>query len=456
MQLMKIDPTKQLFDNTISIPSSKPETQRAIFIGSFSEGISEVHNDLRCIETSIMKRACKVLGAEIDEERDRLRILGAKGILKKCQDVKVINSSGSGLVARLFTVLGSLTPKATIITGDKILRTRVMKPLFSNLRRNGVQIEYLGDEYKLPIINWNSSLPGGSYSVPGNISSQFITAFLLTAPFAEDVVEIRIEGDVYSKPYIKQTLVAMQAAGIQVEYTESMNYYKVHPGEYSACNTYVMGDYTSASYVLAKAALFSGKTTLKNMSSKSYQGEKAIVGVLEALGVTLTFNEDTHELIAENSTDCLKGDVEFNAIDFPNIVPTLATIGAFVEGRFRVIGAAITRFHKSSRVEAMITELKKIGVNINPIFKDDILDGFEIRGKQVYEGGVQLSSWKDHRIFMSLFVLSLKMQHSNYIDGFSDIDCSFPSFLGEFEKMGVAYSVIGTDSQEEVYQKVCK
>lgn len=439
---LKVYPAKKLQDIAITIPSSKPETQRAVFIGSFTNGISKVHNDLRCVETSTMKEVCKSLGIKIEECQEYLEVHGKRDILQDVEDMQVINCLGSGLIARIFTVLGATSPKHIIVTGDATLRKRVMHPLFDNLERNGVQLEYIGDKHKLPVMNKSKYFPGGKNIIPGDVSSQFITAFLITAPFAKDVVEIQVDGEVYSKPYIRQTIQAMENAGVQVEYSDALNYFKVKPQEYHPCETYITGDYTSASYMLAKAALFPGITRLHNMSENSLQGEKAIIDILKALGLTIFFNEDKKELIVKNDLQGLKGNFEFNAMDFPNIVPTLAAMGAFVEGKFRVVGASITRLHKSSRVDAMISELRKAGVDIQPIYKNDVIDGFEILGKNNYDGGVNFTSWGDHRIFMSLFVFSLRTKNPNCIDGFSDVDCSFPRFLHEFKDIGAEYSVV--------------
>lgn len=439
---LKVFPAKTLKDELIVIPSSKPETQRAIFSGAFADGTSRVFNDLRCGETSIMKRTCKSLGVAMEEKEGLLKIKGEIDALKNLKGLRIINCLGSGLIVRIFSVLGSASPNPIVITGDNTLRSRIMRPLFCNLEKIGVHLEYLAEDKQLPIINMSDYLPGGKIVIPGNISSQFITAFLLTAPFARDEVEIHVEGEVYSKPYIMQTLQAMKNAGIEVKYSDSYNYFKILPQIYLSCDTFVTGDYTSASYALGKAVLLPGITRLKNMSENSLQGEKTIVDILRQLGLRITFDEENKELMAENRLESLRGDFEFNTIDSPNIVPTLAAIGSFVEGRFRVVGASITRLHKSSRVEAMIVELRKAGVNISPIYKNGVVDGFEIYGKNNYEGGVTFSSWGDHRIFMSLFVFSLRSKKTNYIDGFADVDCSFPGFLDEFGRVGVEYSIV--------------
>lgn len=437
--LLKVDPIRTL-SGTVHVPSSKPETQRAIFIAAMAPGVSRVYNDLRCLETEAMKSACRLAGATIIEHPDHLEIHGIAGQLGAIP--KVIDAKGSGLVFRVFTALASASPSPVVITGDRILRGRVMAPLFESLKGIGVNLESIAEPGKAPIVNWSRELPGGTCVLPGNVSSQFITALLLTAPFATGPIEIKVEGEVYSQSYIRQTIQAMQSGGIQVEHSPELNWFRVQPGQYKACDTHITGDYTSSSYLLARAALYKGTTVLTNISEVSLQGERAIIDVIKALGIQVEFDAARHELRVTNPFDSLAADVEFNAVDFPNIVPTLAAIGAFVKGRFRLVGGSITRLHKAPRVQAMVAELQKLGVDIQPIFDGEVYDGFEIHGADSYEGGVDLSSWGDHRIFMSLFVASLKCRQPNRLSGYADVDCSFPEFFEQFANDGVRFAVV--------------
>lgn len=434
MSLLKVNPMKN-YKGYFRVPSSKPETQRAILVAAMAEGISYVHNDLRCSETNTMKNACRNFGAGIIEHDTFLEIRGVGG--KPQYTRNVIDCKGSGLVFRIFSALASIVNEPVVLTGDDTLCDRVMLPLFKALEQFDVRIESILKKGKVPIVNWSNRLLGGKCVLPGNISSQFITAVLLVAPFAEDIVEIFIDGEVYSQSYIRQTVECMISSGVDVDFSSDFKYFKVQPGVYQAGNFYIKEDYTSASYILACASLFPGKTVLSNVHGDSLQGEQAILKIIKSLGVDVQFNQDSHEVVIENSLDELRGDFEFSAVDYPNIVPTLAALGSFINGRFRVVGASITRFHKASRVEAIVSELQKLGVDIQLIKKEGICDGFEIRGKSSYAGGEILSSWGDHRIFMSLFIASLRMKMPCFLSGYEDVDCSFPSFLSDFKNAGV-------------------
>lgn len=437
--LLRVDPLDS-FVGTFRVPSSKPETQRAILTGTLAEGTSRVFNDLRADETKTMIRACRALGAEIIEHDGHLEIHGCGGTFR--HDGLVIRADGSGLVFRTMAALSSAHPAPVVVTGDETLCNRVMAPLLDGLRELGADVESICQEGNAPIVNWGRGLRGGKCHLPGDVSSQFITAILFAAPFAENPVEIEVSGEVYSESYIGQTLSALTQAGVSVTASDDFRHYRVTPSTYRARDVTVHEDYTSASYLLAAAALYPGRTILTKVHGESAQGEYAIVPILRKLGLHITFDRAGSALIVDNPPGSLHGDFEVDARDCPNIVPTLAAIGAYVDGSLRVVGGRLMRFHKASRIEAMVRELSGAGVDIEAIYDEGICDGFEVRGAASYPGGRTFSSWGDHRIFMSLFVAGLRMRSANLYSGSEDIRLSFPEFLSEFTKAGVRTSLV--------------
>ena len=442
MNIVKTYPLTNRLNPKIAIPSSKPETQRAILVGSLACGESRVYNYLNCLETATMIQACRSIGANIEEEDKVLMIEGIRSLEEMDNNTVTIDCLESGLVARIFLAVGSSISRPIHITGGKVLTKRILAPLTSSLLKAGVDIEFLKETGHLPLINKSTYLPGGIFSLPGNISSQFVSSLLLAAPLARDRIQIQVAKPIYSESYIKQTLAIMKEAGILVEYLEDFSSFEVTPNEYNPLDISIYGDYTSASYFLAKAILFPGTTVLKNITEISQQGEKEMVDLIKSIGINAVFDSSLNELRIENNLSELEGEIEFDARNCPNIIPTLAAIGAFVKGRLRVTGGLLTNYHKSPRIEVILSELCKLDVRCEPIYCNNLLDGFEIYGKASYQGGVSLSSWGDHRIFMSLFLVSLKCLESNYIDGYSSVNCSFPAFLHEFKKQGACYEII--------------
>lgn len=442
--MRKVYPLKS-FSGTFRVPSSKPETQRAILTASLADGRSRVFNDLRCDETETMKRACRALGAEIIERDDHLEVHGI-GQSPRYNN-RVINAAGAGLVFRTMTALASSLPSPVVVTGDETLSNRVMAPLFDALRDLGADIESIRHEGYAPIISWGSRLRGGKCRLPGNVSSQFITAIMLAAPFAERPVEIEVTGEVYSKSYIRQTITSMVRAGVSVAASADYRHFRTEPSVYRPHDTYITEDYTSASYLLAAAALYKGRTLFTNVHGKSEQGEYAIIGILERLGLRITLDRNSHTLTVDNPDGNLHGNFEIDARDFPNIVPTLAAIGAYIHGTLRVVGGRLTRFHKASRIEAMVSELSHAGVDITVVHDQGVCDGFQVRGASTYPGACTFSSWGDHRIFMSLFVASLRMKLPCFFSGFDDVRLSFPEFFSEFAKAGGTTAIVN-DAEE--------
>ena len=430
---MRVEPIKAL-GHEMKVPASKPETQRAIIAASVANGTSIIRNDLRCVETETMKVACRKLGAKIHESVDSLEIIGTGGHFSS--GIHVIDAKGFGLVFRTMMALSSMRGNPTILTGDAILRRRVMKPLFDALHELGANFSYLGDEGKAPAINWGKTLDGARCALAGDISSQFVTAILMAAPLSGSSVNIQMTPPILSKSYIDQTIDFMQLAGIDVEASADRTLYSVQPGEYHAFEVDINADFTSLSYLLMACTLFPGSYRIAGIREETLQGEKLFVKIVEALGVRLSYASG-QKLDVDSSNASLEGDFEFDVSSGPNIIPTLVALSLFVKGTLTVRGGSVTRFHKSSRIESMVGEVLKLGADIRIIrHADGHADGFVTRGKSRYSGGVSLSSCGDHRNFMSLFVAALRLDKPCRLDGYDDVSCSFPDFLEQFRSLG--------------------
>ncbi len=416
----------------VRVPPSKPETQRALLIASLADGVSRVYNDLRSEETETMAAACATLGARIIRHDGYAEVAGAPKPLRTSSPL--VQARGSALVFRTFAALASVAAGPMIVTGDATLRNRPMHPLFVSLRDWGARITAIAEDSRAPIVVTSDALEGGVTSLPGNVSSQFVSALLLAAPFAQRPCTVHVTDEVLSRSYIRQTVAAMRHAGIDVRHTDDLRTFEVAPGAYRAVNTTIRSDYTSASYVLAAMALFPGTYVVDDIAEESLQGERAIVDIVRRLGLRLTFDAAARTLTVVNDGRVLRGDFRFAADDYPNIIPTLAAVGAFVDGTFTVTDGSVTRLHKSPRIEAMVAELRKLGVDIEPIYEDGIIDGFTIRGDgSVPEGGAELSSWGDHRIFMSLYVAGTKCRRPNTLPDGESVALSYPGFFAALD-----------------------
>ena len=431
-------PAKAVQGGTFVIPSSKPETQRALVTAALAEGRSRIYNDLRCRETEATRNGLRSLGARIDEFDGGLDIYGVAGRPERCSDT--IDCMGSGYAFRVMSVLAALTPGTITITGDSVLQKRIMSPLLEALEGIGAEIEYLGKYGCAPVRIHSAGLRNGRCVVPGHNCSQFTTALLLGLPLSAQPTELVVTGEIASASYVHQTLDAMDRAGVVVGSKVPVHRYLIEPQHYRPFTVNIGGDFTSASYIVAIACLFEGEYVLKNVVSASLQGERAIITFASEMGLDVSFKEQDKTCVLVNRHGRPRGDFRFNVRNSPNILPTLAAIGAFVDGTLAIVGGSVTNHHKSPRIRAMLEELSKLGVAVEPLYAENgELDGLELRGRATYEGGCELSSWGDHRIFLSLFVASLRTRRGNQIEGYDGIKNSFPDFLDQVTTFGASF-----------------
>lgn len=420
----------QTFNGVFDIPPSKPETQRAILAAALASGTSLITHDLRCLETILMKNAIKTMGAQVIEQAQKLEIHG-------CANNPIfadssIECAGSALVFRIFAALATHSQHPINLKADGTLSKRIMKPLFDALMSLGGKYDFGQAPSKAPCCVLPSRLCGGVCHLPGNISSQFITSLLFFGPLLNDALEIHVDFPPHSSSYIKQTLHTLALAGVNVEYNNQLTFLKTLPSKFRSFNVNIDGDFTSASYLLGCAILFPGKTVFNNINIRSLQGEAIILDLLSALDMKFSFSEEKKQLTIDNQLDTLRGDIEINVKNGPNITPTLAAIGAYITGSFTVRGAKLCQYHKSPRIEVIVYELKKLGVDISLIYdENNICDGFTVRGKASYTGGATFNSHNDHRILMSLYVAALKANSPCQIktSGLSSVKTSFPDFF---------------------------
>nr|WP_230958979.1 5-enolpyruvylshikimate-3-phosphate synthase [Burkholderia stagnalis] len=437
---LRVNPAPHL-KPVMSVPASKPETQRAIVTATLATGRSRIHNDLRCLETDTMKQACRQLGAQISEHDGFLEVIGVGRNFTN--DTLVIDAKGSGLVFRTLSAIACARRAPTILTGDHTLRRRVMKPLFDALASLGANIHHIGDPGKAPVINWGQRISRTHAELPGGVSSQFVTALLFLAPLSDQPMTIHQSEPVLSKSYIAQTVDFLRKASIDIDVDARFSNFSVRPGEYTAFDSHINADYTSLSYLLFACTVFPGEYVIRGITSDTLQGEQIFIDVVKALGVKVMHDDTAKELLVSSVHARLSGKHEVDVSDGPNIIPTLVALSLFVEGEFRVVGGSVTRLHKSSRIESMVTEATKLGADIKLLWNQQgDIDGFVTHGKHDYEGGVFFTSCGDHRNFMSLFVASLKFRRPCHIDGFHDVICSFPEFLTQFEALGAEFSPV--------------
>ena len=415
-------------------PASKPETQRAVVCAALADGASTIRSPLYCRETQMMMDACEALGAEIVHREGEIEVSGLGGNIRSARregSTRYVWASGSALVGRLFSTIGSAMAERVVVDGNNVLRGRPFGPLFSALKAKGVHFDFFDAEDRLPCAALSRELPGGLYKLGTSVSSQFATALMVPAPLATTPTTIELSGTPYSLSYIRQTADMMRRFGVEVSIAEDEREILV-PNDvpYQKRDIDITGDYTSASYILGAAFVSRGDIVVSNLDPLSLQGERAIVDIVETLGARIQWLQTPNTLNIDCSHLPKKVDAAFDLSDSPNILPTVAAIAATIPGRVRLTGARLTQHHKCKRIDAMAAELTKAGVEVEVLYDaEGQTDGLEIHGKASHRGGLEFSSHGDHRIFMSMVLFSLACEEACSFDASNDTEDSFPEFF---------------------------
>lgn len=404
---------------TVEAPPSKSYTHRAIVIGSLGR-YARIEKPLLSADTLATVGACRALGAEIEVKDDELEIAGVIGKPKVPDDV--INAANSGTTLRLCMSMAALADSATVFTGDESLRRRPNGPLIKALNDLGAVCYSTRGNGLAPIVV-HGVLEGGKVSIDGGISSQFISSLLISSPFAKKDTTITIDGELKSKPYVEVTLEMMEKAGGKVA-TNFKEFNIPCDQEYDLKSYRVPGDFSSASYMLAAGAI-AGKVTVENLF-ESKQGDAAIMEYLLDMGANVYWDTENGTVTVERSD--LKGiDVDVGAT--PDLVPTLATLGALASGTMHITNAAHVRYKETDRLHAMTTELQKMGADII-----EQPDGLTIKGGKLK--GAQVDGYDDHRIVMALALAGLAASGTTTITTAEAVDISYPGFFNDLKRLG--------------------
>lgn len=417
---MKLTIRKSEIKGTVKAPSSKSYTHRAIAIAALSKK-AIVHNPLISEDTKATIRASEAFGATAESGKDSILITGFDGRLKIPENVLDVANSGTTL--RIMTAVSSLVDGATVLTGDASIRTRPNTPLLKALNDLGAEAFSTRNNGMAPIVV-RGKMKGGKVYIDGSMSSQFISALLIACPFAENETTIMIRGELKSRPYVNITIDMLKDAGVKINTDEKENSFTIPPEQKYAMTSYnVPGDFSSASYMMAAGALC-GDVTIKNLYP-SEQGDSALIGILEKMGAHISWDMKKGEVkVSKSELNGIRVDVGKT----PDLVPTLAVLGAASSGSMVIENAEHVRFKETDRLHAMTVELKKMGVDITEEKDRLIIKGGTIKGASVH-------GWDDHRIVMALAVAGM-VAGGTTIDTIESVGISYPGFFEDLRKAG--------------------
>jgi len=410
----------EIYAGIIEAPPSKSYTHRAYAIAALAEGDSKIINPLFSGDTNATLSACKAFGIHAERSKNSIMIKGCAGKLKK--PAKEIDVENSGTTLRLFTAIASLDEKATL-TGDDSIKQRPMQPLLDALNSLGARCISF-NEGRAPVVV-EGKLKGGKAELPGTISSQFVSAVLIASPYAEKEVELRIKGALVSRPYVDITIDMMQNFGASVQ-NKGYENFLIENSIYKAREYKIEGDYSSASYFLALAAIKNTKITIKNLRKDSMQGDKKIVEILKDMGADV---KQKSEEIIMNGAKKLEG-IEVNLKDAPDLLPTIAALACKAKGETVINGVAHARFKETDRIAACAEEFRKFGAEI-----EEKEDGLVIKGSKNLKGA-KVDAYKDHRMAMALSILALDAEGETEINDAESVKISFSEFFDILKGLG--------------------
>ncbi|MGD8416196.1 MAG: 3-phosphoshikimate 1-carboxyvinyltransferase, partial [Pseudomonadales bacterium] len=358
MHALTLAPTPALA-GTVILPGSKSISNRVLLLAALASGRTEIRNLLDSDDVRHMIDALTALGVPVTRQDAHWLVDGRAGPLAQTDLDLSLHLGLAGTAYRPLAAALTLGRGRFVLDGTARMRERPVAPLVDGLLQLGAEIEYLGNEGYPPIRVIGTGLTGGRVRMRGDLSSQFLTSLLMSAPLAAGRVVIEIEGEQVSKPYLAITVHLMARFGVTLTHQDFQRF-EIEPQSYrSPGSVLVEGDASSATYFLAAGAIAGGGVTVVGLGADSVQGDVAFLDVLEAMGAVVS-------RAAESITvrpGRLKGvDLDLNAI--PDAAMTVAVLALFAEGRTTIRNIYNWRVKETDRLAAMSTELRKLGATV--------------------------------------------------------------------------------------------
>ncbi len=414
-------------DATVVLPGSKSITNRALVCAALATGPSTLTDWLDADDTQAMVGALRVMGAVISVAADGALQVGSDG---PRPDVVSVDARQSGTTSRFLLPLLAIDGAARRIDGDQQLRVRPMGEAFSALRALGARVDEAGVPGFLPAVI-EGPLDGGEVELGGDVSSQFLSGLLLTAPYMAAGLRAWISTPLISRPYVDMTVAVMEAFGVDVS-TEGSDTWVVASSRYSGTEFTVEPDASAASYAWAAAVITGGAVTVDGLGAGSIQGDVAFVDVLEQMGASVHRDERGTTVSAGSALHGV--DVDMSAIS--DTVPTLAVVAAFADSPTTVRNVGFIRHKETDRIAAPVAELRRCGIDARET--DD--------GLVVVPGPIApavIETYDDHRMAMAFALLGLRAEGISI----AGPGCVAKTFPGYWDLLGHLRSGAGPRSR---------
>jgi 3-phosphoshikimate 1-carboxyvinyltransferase len=429
---MRITPINHPLHATVRVPGSKSLTNRALLIASLANGTTRLTNALFSDDSRYFAEALQTLGfdVQLDEADHEMTVTGLGGKIPVNRAELFIGNAGTA--ARFLSAFLTLGNGEYILDGEPRMRERPIGDLVDSLTQLGAAIQPLHPSPFIlhpssicpPIKVIASGLPGGKTKMAGNVSSQFLSALLMVAPYAKSPIDIEVTTDLNSKPYVDMTIAIMRDFGVEIERQE-YDRFILHPSSFLPLSSYsIESDASAASYFFAAPAICGGTVRVENISRASKQGDIAFLDVLQQMGCRV---KEGDNFIEVTGTESLRG-VDVDMRDISDTAQTLAAIAPFASSPTKIRGIAFIRAKETDRVHAVCTELARLGVRV-----EEHEDGMTIYPCDDIRPAM-IQTYNDHRMAMAFSLIGLRAE-GIVIENPSCVSKTFPNYLEVLETL---------------------
>ena len=407
----------------VKAPPSKSYTIRGLMCAALAKGESEIIHPLTSDDTQATINALRQVGIRVHQKGDLWRVIGGDF----CEPDTDLFCGESATTLRFMTAICSLVPGKCRLTSASSLSKRPIKPLLQALRQLGMDCAYRDEDSS--VVVEGDRLKGGTVELPGDISSQFVSALLFISPFAEEGVIIKLTTPLESKSYVQMTLECLQRFGIELEASEDLRKFEALKRVYRPAKYRVEGDWSSASYLLALGAVC-GEVEVENLNSKSLQGDKVVLDFLRNMGAWVEVNKDS-VVVRRSRLNAIRADLS----DCIDLLPTMAVLAAVADGESEFIGIDRARIKESNRVSALREGLQRMGIKVREEREKLTVTGSMPKGSIIDAKG-------DHRIAMAFSILG-SVVGETIIDGAECVSKTFPEFWDILKSIGGEVKING-------------
>ena len=424
---------------TVPAIASKSLAHRAIIAAALANGVTRVGCATTCDDIEATIRCLEAFGARVERDPSGFTVhpipqSREHGILEALKG-RELDCGESGSTLRFLLPVGCALGADATFTGRGRLGERPLSPLTDEIIAAGCDLEGEGG---LPLSTHGRMRPG-TFKLPGNVSSQYVSGLLLAAPLLPGPSRVEVTGTLESRPYVDLTIDVLKTFGVEVGVEEGatpgglpLTVFSVPEGGYrTPGRVTVEGDWSAAAFWLCAGALGGEGTTVTDLSTGSVQGDRTVLAILSLFGARATRTQTSASVHPRS----LNG-LELDAHDIPDLVPPLAAVAACAEGKTRITGCARLRMKESDRLATTAAELNALGADVQ-VEGDDLV----FHGRRDLEGG-RVHAHNDHRIVMMAAIAAVRCEKPVVIDGAEAVDKSYPDFFEHYRRLGGTVTLI--------------